>query len=173
MMSIYQTSVLNKHILQTIAFFENAAQMAIPHETMAALSEEGIDTVHDLGEFGDNELVQISKNLRRPAGQIVDPNDANRMISRPPFVLGAKSFMRLKVATDAVRYYEMVGRDPTSANMHNTNVLKTFADHWKSLEDYKKEDVPDVPKISKNLYITRWTESFQDFLSLAIGQRHM
>jgi len=103
--------------------------MAIPHNTVAALAEEGIDTVSNLREFGDNELVQISKNLRRPAGQIVDLNNAARMTSRPPFVLGAKSLMRLKVATDAVRYYEMVGCDLATANMHYSNVLKTFADH--------------------------------------------
>ena len=42
---------------------------------------------------------------------------------------------------------------------------------WKALKDRKDEDDPDVPKITKDLPIIKWTEAFQDFLNRVIGAR--
>jgi hypothetical protein len=49
---------------QLTAFFEDTAQMGIPHETHVQLATEGIETVDDLGEFDEDNLKQISENLR-------------------------------------------------------------------------------------------------------------
>ena len=67
---------------QVTAFFEDAAQMAIPNATVVQLANEGINTVDDLSEFDKTSIEAIAHNLRRPpAGN--------------PFVFGAKSQKRL------------------------------------------------------------------------------
>ena len=71
-----------------------------------------------------------------------------------------------------LRYYERFGREITAPNMRWTTTIKYFVEHWKALEEQKKEaDVPDVPKITKHLSVTKWKESFEDFLALVIGSR--
>jgi hypothetical protein len=53
---------------QVTLFFEDPAQMAVPHLTRVQLATEGIAVVDDLGEFDEENLKQISENLRRPSG---------------------------------------------------------------------------------------------------------
>ena len=48
---------------QTAAFFEDAAQMGIPHETVVQLEQEGIDAVDDLADFDKDTLQQLADNL--------------------------------------------------------------------------------------------------------------
>ena len=90
---------------QTTAFFEDAAQMAIPHDTVLQLQTEGITTVDDLEDFDDDDIDQVSSNLRRPPGGV------------GAFTFGAKSQKRLLLACHLVRYYNTVGRTLTAANM--------------------------------------------------------
>ena len=76
--------------VQTVAFFENANQMAIPRATVAELANEGIVTVANHADFDNESLKQIADNLHRPGGQIPDPTpgaDAGATIPKPPFVL--------------------------------------------------------------------------------------
>ena len=47
---------------QTTAFFEDAAQMAIPHATVVQLQTEGIMTVDDLEDFDEDDIDQVSSN---------------------------------------------------------------------------------------------------------------
>eukprot|EP00957_Ditylum_brightwellii_P135687 10347723-Ditylum_brightwellii.AAC.1 len=79
---------------QTAAFFEDNDQMAIPHNTVVHLVNEGISTVHDLEEFQKTDIEQIAANLRRPIvpGALL-------------LVLGAKSVKRMTAACKLVRYY--------------------------------------------------------------------
>ena len=86
---------------QTTAFFENAAQMAIPHATVVELQHEGIVTVSDLVDFDKESLKQVADNLCRPGGRIPDPTPGaaqGATIPKPPFVFGSKSQTRLGVA---------------------------------------------------------------------------
>jgi flagellar hook-basal body complex protein FliE len=159
---------------QTTSFFEDANQMSIPNATRLQLQTEGLDTIHDLLEFDDDTLKQITENLRRPGGRIPDPAPdagANDTIPTPPFVFGAKSQKRLKIAVKAAKYYETTGREMTPGNMAWTNTLKNFAEHWVALCDRKKEDDPEVPKITQKLAVTKWSESFEDYLHRVIGIR--
>ena len=159
---------------QTTAFFENQAQMAIPHATVVQLANEGISNVEDLADFKEDGLKQLADNLRRPGGRVPDPNPAagaGATIPTPAFVYGAKSQMRIGVMCNLVRYYKDTGRDITPAMMQWTQVGKNFAEQWKALERKAKDDAPDVPKITKQLPVIRWTEAFVDFLSRVIGVR--
>lgn len=155
---------------QTTTFFTAADQMAIPVATVNQLANEGITTVADLEEFDESEFDQIIRNLRNPP-RIPDPANPGVLIAQGPFELSAKSLKRLKIAAHAVRYYDSVGRDLTPANMHYTNTLKNFELQWNSLCEKGESDSADVPKISRNTKITRWSESFQDFLSQSYGVR--
>ena len=92
----------------------------------------------------------MANNLRKPPGTIPNPNfeegsDEPKRISRPSYVLWAKSSKRLKIAAAAGRYYETIGRELTPANMHYESVLQDFREQWKALEMKCKDDDPSVP----------------------------
>ena len=97
---------------------------------------------------------------------------ANPTMPTPPFVFGAISQLRMNVAIDFIRYYETIGRPLTPVNIRWDPIIKTFAQHWKSLKDRKEESAPATPKITKTpLDVMKWTESFADFLNRVIGMR--
>jgi hypothetical protein len=160
---------------QTTAFFTDPAQMALPDETYDQLAAEGITTVDDLSEFVDDDIKQITENLRRPAGRVpIDPaNLALGTMPHPPFVLGAKSLNCLKAAGDIIRYYDTTDRALTPTNMRWDPVIKSFTEHWKSLLERKKQDKPEVPKITRGLPVVKWSEAFNDWLFRVIGARHI
>ena len=79
--------------------------------------------------------------------------------------------MRLTAATKLVRFYVMVGRPLTPANMAWNTVMRNINEQWKALEERKENENPDVPKITKALPVIKWTEAFMDYLSHAIGVR--
>jgi hypothetical protein len=143
---------------QVTIFFEDANGMAIPNATVLQLVAEGINNVDDLSEFDKDTIQQIASNLRRP------PAGAH-------YVFGAKSQKRLTAACDIVRYYETIGRTITAANLVWNTVIKNFEIQWKALQDKKKGDEPETPKIAKGLNIMKWSESFRDILHRCIGVR--
>ena len=49
---------------QTSAFFRDEGQMGIPLDTVAALSNEGINTVDDLEQIYPEDIERISKIFR-------------------------------------------------------------------------------------------------------------
>eukprot|EP00957_Ditylum_brightwellii_P041424 3136961-Ditylum_brightwellii.AAC.1 len=70
--------------------------MAIPHNTIIHLINEGILIVDDLEEFQKTDIEQIAASLRRP------------IVPRMPLlVLGAKSVKRMMAACKLVQYYTM------------------------------------------------------------------
>ena len=156
---------------QTTNFFTDLDQMALDAATRGQLIIEGIATVADLSEYEEEEFKQVVKNLRNPP-DITDQENPGQLVRVPAFVLNAKSLKRLKVAADTARYYEAVGRDLTPANMHYTNVLSKFELQWRSILEKKKATPPTVPKISRTLRVTKWSESFINFLNGVIGARY-
>ena len=105
---------------QTTTFFQDTNHMVILNATRGTLLQEGITSVEDLTDSTDSDLKQIVENLRRPAGRTPDPRAGQRgvpagtTISTPPFTFGAKSQLRLKAATDIVRYYGTIIREITA-----------------------------------------------------------
>ena len=160
---------------ETNTFFTGATQLAIPVATLAGLVLEGINEVEDLEEFEDDDFDTIMTNLRKPTGTMPDPNHQGRgaapLVPILPYVFGAKSLKRIKIASLAVRYYNATNREIDATNMHYTNYLKSFHEQWQSLLKKGKDDEPDTPCITRSLPIMKWTESFTDFLSQVIGHR--
>lgn len=149
--------------------------MGIPNATRLQLVTEGIVSVDDLEEFDEANMKQITDNLRRPSGRVpVDPAVPNGpTVATPPFEIGAKSIIRLKAASDIVRYYQTTGRPLTAANMQWDPVVKSFVEHWKDLKARKTTDKPETPKISRGLPVVKWTEAFTDFLNRVSGSRYI
>ena len=112
----------------------------------------------DLVDFTEEAMAVISQNLRRPGGRIPDPDPnaaAGATIPTPPFILGAKSQMRLIAACDLMRYYETVGRSLSVANIRWNPVIRSFKDQWKALKSRRKDEEVKVPKISKALPVMK------------------
>jgi hypothetical protein len=86
-------------------------------------------------------------------------------------VFGAKSQKRLLVAIVLIKYFIATGRDYTTTNLKWTHVMKNFETQWNALKVKQKEDPPETPKISKNLPVIKWTESYLDFLNRVISVR--
>ena len=153
--------------------------MGIPATpTYAQLTVEEINLVGDLADFDKDTLKQLAENLRRPVGRIPDPTagqpggaPAGATIPTPSFVFGAKSQKRIGVACNLVRFYNTIGRDLAPANIRWNEVIKNFEPQWAALVERKDNDAPDVPKITKNLTIIKWSEAFPEFLSRVIGVR--
>lgn len=158
---------------QTTAFFEADDQMALPAATRIKLQDEGITGVEDLGDFDKTSFEQVTANLKNPGGRIPNPDPgaaAGATIPRPPFTFGAKSRKRLLVACELVRFYNTIDRPLTAGNMRWNPIIKNFEQQWKALEA-RKDDVLEVPKISKTLTVIKWTEAFRDYLQRKIGTR--
>ena len=130
---------------QTTLFFKANNQMVILRPTLAQLRNEGITMIDDLGEFDKDTLQQIADNLRRPGGRVPDPNYVSPdpmpvpapvvpTVPTPPFIFGAKSQKLLQVACELVRFYDMIGRPLTAANIQCNTQMKNFGDQWKALK---------------------------------------
>ena len=96
---------------QVAAFFEDADQMAIPHDTVIQLQTEGIVNPDDLMDFDKTLLKEVAENLRKPSDRIPNPDPAapaGSTIPRPAYVFGAKSQKRLEEACELIRFYETI-----------------------------------------------------------------
>ena len=159
---------------QLTSFFTANDQMALPNRTFQKLADEGILGPGDLIDFTADSIKEIASTLRRPNTRDPnpDPNAAQgATIPTPPFIMGAKSQLRLTVAANIIRYYDAIGRPTSAANMQWNPVLRSFKEHWEALEERKDGDSPAVPKVTRGLSIVKWSESFYDYLSRTIGAR--
>ena len=59
------------------------------------------------------------------------------------------------MASDATRYYAQIGRDITPSNME-WSTLENFDVQWQAMKDLKKQEDPDVPKLTKSGSIIKW-----------------
>ena len=151
--------------------------MALPNNARNRLADEGLVTVNDFADFKEDELKAAIKNLRVPIAGVPEVLDAagnvvNAAIPAvPPCLISSKCSLRLKVASVAFHYYTDIGREPTSANMNYTHVLKNFYVEWEAIQTLIEEDKPSVPVLSKNVPPLKWLESFRDCMLRTYGVR--
>lgn len=85
-------------------------------------------------------------------------------------MLGAKSLKRLTVVSNLLKYYEMVGRVTSVANVCWEPIVKDFEVQWEALETLKDGDDPDVPsKMNTALPLINWTETVSAHLKRKLG----
>ena len=98
----------------------------------------------DLFEYSKDELKDVFASLKNPIIEIVN----TLHIPKLPYTLSNKSKKRFIVAANATRYYTQGGRKLTTINMH-WKTLSNFGIQWKAMEELKKQDDQDVPKLTK------------------------
>ena len=144
--------------------------MVPANNVRVALVNEGIVSVNNLAEFRKNHWHQVVTNLKYPAS-FPDPDNNGKFIRSPTITLGVKSLERLKVASEAARYYEAIGRTLTPGNMNFTTTLRTLELQWQSLCDHSDGPLLSVPNITRNVKVVKWASSMQDFWGTVIGFR--
>lgn len=170
-------------IAQSIrVWFSN--QIGLTQQTIDGLNALGINNPTDLSEYNEELLKQLKDDLRKPHGTIADPSwvappvVAGRahqpvapQIPRPGYLLSPISFMKLVVAADLIRFYEIVGRSSDSSNMVWTNHMTHYQQYMKARDKIRDEDEPKVPAVTRNLGITLWVDAFQLYLTKVYGCR--
>ena len=150
----------------TRSFFTAVNQIGLPQPIFERLAEEGIDSVDALANVEDDDWNRLHKNVE--VVEVAATRGGERVVRRLPAIAVSK----LKVASQAVRYYECVGRPLETQNMV-WDVLRHFKDEQTSIKSQKDANPTDVPKVSKSVPVLRWLESFETFLGNVIGTRNI
>ncbi len=129
--------------------------MGLAPRTMAALKKEGIESHVDLAEFDKDEILAIFKAFLKPPPVIQKDKD------QKDYDVSARSTKRIIVVADAARYHTYAGCSLTAENHMHWTTLKNFEVQWTALKEKKKQDDPDVPKLSKKGNIIKFLESFK------------
>ena len=103
----------------TRSFWEN--QIGVQVAKTAAINAEGIDRPEDLFDYSKDDLESVFENLRKPLVTVV----SGVIVPVAPHALSSKSKKRIVMASDATRYYALIGRDITPSNME-----------WSTLENF-------------------------------------
>jgi hypothetical protein len=158
---------------QLIAFFTTADYLGLSARTAAAIAAEGITEPADLAEFDKEGLDAIFRNLCKPpcalqggagrgaAGR--SGSGGRGLVDVEPFIVPAKSQMRIYTSALAVQYYVATACELDPDNMPWVVV--------KGIVEKKKMDVPDAPKLTKGLAVYKWVESVRNHLNQVIGVR--
>ena len=114
--------------------------------------------------------------FRRPGRRVTYPTAgevAGATIPTTLFVFGVKYQKSLLALCVIVCYYKTTGWYLTPGNITWDFVIKNLAEKWKALKDWRSNDNPEVPKITKALPLIKWTQAFQYHLHRVIGvQKH-
>lgn len=184
--------------IQIRAFFEDADYLGLSARTAQAMAAEGIATPADLAEFDKDGFEAIYRNLRKPArmlqggpgrGAAGHGRGGGRGAGRgggaaaaaalagqvwvevEPFMVPAKSQMRIYACALAAKYYLDTSRDLDPENMR-WDVVQRFHEEWKAILERKKKDDPPTPKLSKGVAVYKWLESFRNHLNSVVGVRN-
>eukprot|EP00957_Ditylum_brightwellii_P170414 12971998-Ditylum_brightwellii.AAC.1 len=148
--------------------------MEVSKETLVQLGKEGIKEVEDLAEFSKDNWKQVAENLKRPGGQIKNP-DKKQDNNNPPtipqtlYLFGVRMQKRLLKASELTRYYKLVGCRLTVPNTVYETAMRSFTNQWAGLKDCKCQTQPMIPKITLKLPVMQWVDVFDNFLNRKIG----
>ena len=161
-------------VAEMINVFVDPMQLGVPNDTMMKLVMEGINTLEALANHDEDTMKIIVNNLRNHGERIPNPDPnapPGTTIPRGPYQLSAQSIKRILETAELMRFYRTIGREATVENVRYDPVVMDFTEQWNALKERKKDDVPDVPKISKALPVIKWIEAFDDFLTQTFGTR--
>ena len=101
--------------------------MAIGHDAVVNICEEGIEVVDDLEMVDKDFLKQLTDNIKRPGGQI---NVGGAMVAMPYFNFGANSHIKLESSSNIVWLYNTVGRSIRHIMIQWYAIIKEFKQDW-------------------------------------------
>ena len=111
--------------IETYFLLIDATPMVLSIPVQAALQLEGIIEVYDLSEFDDDQWKTVVSNLKNPASTVssAQPKSPPVPILGISYAIGARSLSRLKFTSEAVRYYDSIGRTAGPVNIAWTNPI--------------------------------------------------
>jgi len=132
--------------------------MGILAATYMQMENDGITMFKDLLTFKLEDVKCIAEGLHCPSGWIPDPMagqvnspPAGVTIPTPPFSFPIKSQIQLEAAIEMAHFYDMIGRAFTTQNMMFNPIIKNFTELWDVLEEKKKKEEPEVPKLGNGV----------------------
>ena len=131
--------------------------------------------VDDLLEFDDYQWKTVVSNLKNPEStmSVSRPKSPPVPIQGISCAIGAIFLSRFKVASEAGRYYDLIGRTTGPVNMACTT-LSYFDFQLKALLAIKASQSDlGIPKLTKNLKVMHWAPTIIAFWTTYIGARNV
>ena len=152
-------------------FFLDATQIGLSIPVQAYLQLKVIIEVDDLLEFDDDQWKTVVSNLKNPESTmgVAWPKSPPVPIRGISYAIGENSLSLLKVASEAVRYHDSIGRTTVPVNMAWTT-LSYFDFQWKALLSIKASQSDSaIPRLTKNLKVMKWAPTIIAFWTTYIG----
>ena len=137
-----------------------------PAARRVAIQEEGLNVLSDLLEFDKDGIKSLCSSVRKPGGQVPDPNNLGRLMNNPGFNIPAICEKRLQLACYGARTYDLIGRDLSQDALSRFR-LKLFEQHSKLIEEH--EDPVKLPSVDKNFGIVRAMDLLPSHLRDRLG----
>ena len=97
----------------------------------------------------------------RGAAAAAAPAAAPVWVEVEPYVVPAKSHIRITACALVAKYYKMTGRE--------LDVVQCFDEEWKAILERKKKDDPPTPKLLIGVPVHKWMESLRNHLNAVVG----
>jgi hypothetical protein len=150
--------------LQLTVFWTTSAQMVITERLRKQMAKEGLTEPANFKDFlKKSDLDALFKLLLKP------PKVALKEFAS--YAIPAKSQIRIDGACKMVLYYILVGRTLEADNLM-WPVIKNFVEQWDALMEKKKATIGKPPRLSKDKFVHKWLEQFNQYLADKIGARN-
>jgi len=152
------------------AFFTDAEQIALSVNQRAALAAAGVELPLDLVEIRSTEDWKSIQDIARkyvipPVARQPRRNAEQPAGNLPTYApLGIRSIKRMKVVSDALNYYILVGREPSPTAVHYTNRLIRFSKQVDALKLEVKNNKEPI-KCTPNMSTMKWVKHFREDLN--------
>ena len=137
-----------------------------PAARRVAIQEEGLLHLDDLVEFDKDGIKSLCSSVRKPGGQIPDPNNVGQVIPNPGFNIPAICEKRLQLACYAARTYALINRGLSQDGLSRAR-LKLFEQHEKMVKEHV--DPEKLPSVDKNFGIVRAMDLLPSHLRDRLG----
>jgi hypothetical protein len=131
-------------------------------------ADQGLDTLDEIKLLTDVEVSDLCKALRRPGGQIINPNAVGAnpaMIANPGVQVSLRAETNLKLACYYLRFRDRISRAVASVDvtLPNIRALRALRD---SEKEYKQPtDAPDVDE----KYMITTIDNIESYLGKYVG----
>ena len=143
--------------------------LGLDARTFGFFQAQGFGTVDALFELDEDGINTIFKNASNPVGTEPDPNNPGQQRPIPPFLVTAKSKMRLKAVIKVLQYYCLVNR-PITPPLLRWRRVQRFDKEWDIITVKKEEDRPKAPKVDrKTTNLRNYEDYMMQWLNMTIG----
>ena len=131
--------------------FTDSKFVGMKADTRTPLESEGVTSVASLADFTLDNIKALAKTMRQASG-------------RTSYPFGAMTQKRFGETVELIHFYQTVGQEYKAEALQWDTIGKDFGEQWDSLAERKKSMQAEVPILTKDLGVLRWSEAFSDFL---------